>query len=380
MFRPSALAICLFTAGVASVFGGCSSDKDPSATNDPPNDPPKGDPAGGGSNDGQLGAPPNAPPDGTPDDVELEDGGRSSDARASAPPPPRDAGGPVVTDAGSGAKDAGPSPGPDPAAQVCARWRSDRQERAEGAWSGNVAACNAGDTASPGRANALKLVNLYRWMAALSPVTDDAAKNAKSQQCALMMDANKSLNHSPPTTWKCYSQDGADGAGRSNIATTPGVKAVDLYMSDPGNETTLGHRRWILSKSLGPIGLGSTSNYSCMNVIGGSGNEARPYVAWPPGGPFPSGALKASFSYQLDKTGWSIQSDTIDLSKGTVTITDGGTNMPVTVNVLGANYGSRYAIRMVPNGWTSQKGHTYSVSVSGISQPINYQVQITDCD
>jgi len=266
------------------------------------------------------------------------------------------------------------------AADVCARWRGDRQDRAEGAWSGNVAACNAGDVTAAGRANGLKLVNLYRAMAGLPAVTLDSTKNARSQKCALMMDANDSLNHAPPTSWKCYSQDGKDGAGQSNIATTPAVAAVDLYMSDPGNDTTIGHRRWILSNSLGPIGIGSTSDYSCMNVIGGTGKAGKAYVAWPPAGPFPSGALKASFDYELDKTGWSVQSDTIDLSKGKVTITDGTTNKPVTVNVLGANYGSKYAIRIVPNGWKSEKGHTYSVKVSGVSPAVAYDVQITDCD
>lgn len=241
-----------------------------------------------------------------------------------------------------------------------------------------MAACNAGDTSAAGRANALKLVNLYRFMAGLPPVTNDAARDQKAQACALMMDANDALSHAPPMNWACYSADGAQAAGNSNIAGTAGVSGVDLYMADNGNETTMGHRRWILSGSLGPIGLGSTDSYSCMWVLGGSGNANQPFTAWPPPGTFPSGALKASF-IGIDETGWTIQSSSIDLSGAQVTVMDGGQDRPVSVTPLGANYGSSYAIRMVPKGWTSQVGHTYSVSVAGVSQAIKYDVEIIDC-
>ena len=47
---------------------------------------------------------------------------------------------------------------------------------------------------------------------------------------------------------------------------------------------------------------------------------------------------------------------------------------------MGSGYGSKYAISMVPNGWTAQKGHTYDVSVSGASKAIDYQIEILDCD
>jgi hypothetical protein len=38
-----------------------------------------------------------------------------------------------------------------------------------------------------------------------------------------------------------------------------------------------------------------------------------------------------------------------------------------------------YAIRFNPSGWTTQAGRTYAVSVTGISTPINYSVQVVDC-
>jgi hypothetical protein len=54
-------------------------------------------------------------------------------------------------------------------------------------------------------------------------------------------------------------------------------------------------------------------------------------------------------------------------------------NMPVTITQLGAGYGSRYAFRFNPMGWTTTAGKTYMVSVTGIPMPINYSVQIVDC-
>src|SRR6185503_17686815 len=81
---------------------------------------------------------------------------------------------------------------------VCVRWNADVASVAEGAWTGSVGTCTAGDIPASGRANYLKLVNLYRNLAHLPGVTNDATLDAKTQQCALMMHANGDLDHSPP--------------------------------------------------------------------------------------------------------------------------------------------------------------------------------------
>ena len=116
-----------------------------------------------------------------------------------------------------------------------------------------------------------------------------------------------------------------------------------------------------------------------MVVIGGSGNANKAWVAFPPPGEVPVQMFTVSFQ-SLDSTGWSIQSSSINLNNAQVTVTDGGTNKPVTVTQLLPNYGSSYAIRFNPQGWTTQAGHTYSVSVSGTSQPINYDVKVVSCN
>jgi uncharacterized protein YkwD len=268
---------------------------------------------------------------------------------------------------------------PDEVEQMCNRWTSDRADMSEGSWSGSVAACDPGDISADGRTNALRLLNLHRWMVGLPEVTTDAGRNASTQACALMMHANGTLSHDPPTNWICYSGDGASAAGSSNISTGPGVMSVDLYMVDPGNPTTMGHRRWILSNALGPVGLGSTSDYSCMWVIGGAGAGSNPWTAWPPPGPFPIEAVNPLGFSSLDETGWTIQSDDIDLSGAQVTITVAGDPRPMNVTVLAPGYGSSTAISMIPQGWATQPDTTYHVLVEGVAAAIEYDVQVVDC-
>jgi uncharacterized protein YkwD len=267
----------------------------------------------------------------------------------------------------------------DPEVQgVCERWLSDRADMSEGSWSGSVDTCNAGDISAQGRANALRVMNLYRWLGGLPPVQTSADRDAMAQACALIMHANGQLSHNPPANWACYSADGAEGAGKSNISPTPGVTGVDLYMADPGNPDTLGHRRWILSNSIGPTGLGSTSGYSCMWTIGGTGNAGAPWMAFPPPGVVPYEAMTASWA-SVDSTGWSLQSDTIDLAGAQVELTRDGQNLPVAVHQLFANYGSAYAISITPQGWSTEAGDSIQVKVTGISAPIEYEVQIVGC-
>ncbi|MEM9460765.1 MAG: CAP domain-containing protein [Myxococcota bacterium] len=330
---------------------------------------PAGGPGGGPAGD----------PGGGPDSTQS--GSAESGSADTDGPGPGSSDGPTSGEPGDESSgSSGDSPDPNEVEQMCRRWTADRANMNEGNWSGSVAACDPGDISAEGRANALRLVNLHRWLVGLPEVTTDPSRDSMAQACALMMHANGSLSHNPPMGWNCYSGDGATAAGSSNISTGPGVMSVDLYMVDPGNATTLGHRRWILSNSAGPVGLGSTSDYSCMWVLGGSGVGNNEWTAWPSPGPFPFEAISPLGFASLDETGWSVQSDTIDLNGASVTITAGGEARPVTVTNLAAGYGSGWAISMVPQGWTAQPDTTYHVRVEGIpGGAIEYDVQIVAC-
>lgn len=357
-------------ASLVGCYAGVGEDSATEATGEP----------SGGTSGGPAGGPGGGPaggPGGGPDSTASAESG-SVDTNS---PGSGSTDGPTGGDPDdSSGSSSGDPPDPNDVEQMCSRWTADRSNMNEGNWSGSVAACDPGDISAEGRANALRLVNLHRWMVGLPEVTTDPARDSMAQACALMMHANGSLSHDPPMGWTCYSADGATGAGSSNISSGPGVMSVDLYMVDPGNATTLGHRRWILSNSAGPIGLGSTSGYSCMWVLGGSGVGSNEWTAWPSPGPFPFEAISPLGFASLDETGWSVQSDTIDLNGASVTITAGGEPRPVTVTNLAGGFGSSSAISMVPQGWTAQPDTTYHVLVEGIADgPIEYDVQIVDC-
>ena len=268
-------------------------------------------------------------------------------------------------------------------AAICDRWNADRVDRREGSWTGSAGSCEPGTLLDPGPANTLRQVNLYRWLAGLPAVETAADLNAAAQACSLAMHANQTITHNVPASWSCYSALGAAAAKVSNIATTAAVYAIDLYMADPGNEDTLGHRRWILSNSLGPIGVGSTSQYSCLNVIGGKGHAGRTWSAWPPEGIVPYEALFQGGNggqMSVDFTGWSIQSDSLSLRDAEVAVTRDGEPVSVTTAPLAEGYGSSSAIKIVPAGWHTEAGHTYHVEVTGAGYPIAYDVVVVDCD
>ncbi|HZL20607.1 MAG TPA: CAP domain-containing protein [Polyangia bacterium] len=267
--------------------------------------------------------------------------------------------------------------------EVCQRWVCDRADTSEGVSTGDVTTCDPGDLQPPGRPNALKLVNLYRFLTAMPEVTEDPTFDTNAQDCAIIQAAN-GLTHTPATTATCYNAAGATASNRSSICGGQAVGCIDLYMDDSDNATgpNFGHRTWILANSLGPVGFGSvgsggrTMTASCFYQVGGTGKAGVPYVGWPPAGPVP---LQAFTATELDKSGWSLQSDTINLGSATATVMDGTTNQPVTVSTNLGSYGAKYAMGITPNGWTSEAGHNYTVTIGGTTTPITYTVQVVDC-
>jgi hypothetical protein len=264
---------------------------------------------------------------------------------------------------------------------VCARWKADRADLSEGTWTGNAMSCDVGDMDPNARAAALRSLNVYRWLADLPTMTTDPQKDMDAQACALLQRANNSLSHTPPSSWMCYMDAGAKAAGRCNISSGPAVSSVDGYMLDPGNETTIGHRRWILSNSMGPTGIGGTDRHSCLMTTGNM-RVGKAWQAWPAPGVIPIQAMQSGFGQwvqSIDSTGWTVQSDTVDLNSATVTVTSGGMALPVTVTQLMPGYGSRFAFRFNPMGWKTEAGKTYTVEVGGAPMPIKYDVQVVDC-
>lgn len=265
---------------------------------------------------------------------------------------------------------------------VCQAWTCATQDPPTPAWTGDVATCAPGDDPAL-REAAVRLTNAYRLMAGLPAVSGNPTSEARAQQCAVMQHANHSLSHEPPDDWLCRTTDAVVAAGSSNVATADGYEAVHLYMEDGGanNASTLGHRRWILSPPLETVGVGTTDGYSCMWVVHPFEVDTRPFVSWPPAGPVPAEVVHGAtpLNGSLDRTGWSVQSNRIDFARATVTVTEDGVEKPVKTVALGANYGSRYALKIVPDGWKTQIGPRYAVQVDGVSQPVSWEFELVDC-
>jgi uncharacterized protein YkwD len=264
------------------------------------------------------------------------------------------------------------------AASMCARYNADRGSQ-EPAWTGDIAECKAGDLDAEGRAGVVARVNLYRNLAGLPSLTNDPELDAAAQRCSLLMHANQGLSHQPPSTWACYEPASAEAAGRSNLATAPALLAIDMYMNDGGNADTLGHRRWILGRGAGPFGIGSTSEFSCLHVMGSTSDHALAWSAWPPPGYFPIQVADDGWS-SVDATGWSVQGYTVSLAGAVATVRRDGQELPTKTDVLPAGYGDHQAIAIRPTGWKLEVGGAYEVSIAGASEPIAYRFEVVDCD
>ncbi len=265
-------------------------------------------------------------------------------------------------------------------AQVCEGWRKGHVVTANPAFTKTSATCDQGVLTRAGLDDTLARLNMHRWLVGLGPVSDSAASNDLAQKCALMSAWNPAgpQAHSPPSTATCFTQGGAQGAGSSNIAwgnNTP-ENAIDQWLQDNGNESTMGHRRWLLNPPLDPIGMGhyvGGNNYgsaACITVFSGGNSGPKPaWFAFPAPGfaPLP-----------VTQYIWSVHGNAISgaTDAGVVRV---GDNLPlaVTMRVMQGGYGQP-AITLERQGWTPAVGQTYRVSVSG-PNPVTYEVTPVTC-
>lgn len=129
----------------------------------------------------------------------------------------------------------------------------------------DVAQCRAGELSEAFTNDALAYLNYIRKLHNLLPVSLHVASVKGVQEAALMLAANaeKGLNHHPPKSWRCWTQEGADGCANSNLFGGQGYwglrSAIDGCMID-STVPILGHRRWILSPALKSVAFGYVSN------------------------------------------------------------------------------------------------------------------------
>jgi hypothetical protein len=251
-------------------------------------------------------------------------------------------------------------------------------------WSGSVPGCHAGTTSAAYLEDTMNMVNFFRAMVGLpAALPHVAAKDVKSQEAALMMTANNSLSHFPPTSWACYTIDGAEAAGQSNLALgISGAAAIALYIADPGaGNTALGHRRWILYPRQTEMGSGSTDRSNALWVIGNFGS--RPlnpeFVAWPPDGFVPFAVVYPRWSFSVN-TG-----SAVSMAGASVAMTFNGSPVSLTVLPNETGYGDN-TLAWEPQALSFTAGApdqivtvaVQNVLVGGVSKNYTYTVTVID--
>ena len=268
-------------------------------------------------------------------------------------------------------------------------------EGAEIGWTGDHGSCNPGITSQAFRDAVTLRINYFRAMAGVpADITLNETYNRKAQQAALMMSVNGQLSHNPSSDWECYTEEGAEGAGSSNLGIgTNGASAVADYIHDFGiNNTFVGHRRWILypqTKQMGTGDIPSVSGYWQSNALWifdeKTFKDPRPetreeFVAWPPPGYVP---------YQVVYPRWSFSYDKADFSETTVSITSEGSSVSIVQHSVTYDYGEN-TIVWIPRGLSSgslwpqpTKDKTYNVQVSNVlidGTPRNFEYDVTVFD
>ncbi|HEX2057955.1 MAG TPA: CAP domain-containing protein [Actinomycetota bacterium] len=235
-------------------------------------------------------------------------------------------------------------------------------------WTGDVPSCDPGAPSAAAQAATLTTLNYVRELAGVDPVTLDPALSAAAQKAALIMDANDELDHFPPQSWRCWTQEGADAAGSSNLALgMSGAGAILGYMQDDGQfNTAVGHRRWILRPETAEFGSGSTPQADALWVFGDDapGATVPQWVPWPVDGYFPS---------PLEPLGrWSLTAsdDAVSFANANVTVTGpGGASLTVQEHPEEQGFGDNTLVWEV-SGVTVPRGDdpfTYHVAVTGIT-------------
>ncbi len=245
-------------------------------------------------------------------------------------------------------------------------------------WNGSIENCQAGQPSAEFQNATLGAANWFRAMAGLQPITLDAEASARAQAAALMMHAQNALSHFPGPTWACYTDAGAESAGRANLTLgIIGARGVAGQIEDPGAANlALGHRRWLLFPSLTEVGLGSTSRAGVVEVIGafGDAQSASPWVAWPPAGFVPSEVVFPR---------WSISRPGADFSQTSVSVTRNGQPVAVTILPIADGFGDPTLGWELPGTEPTSNDVTYQVQLTNVrigNQSINHSYTVTAFD
>jgi uncharacterized protein YkwD len=261
-------------------------------------------------------------------------------------------------------------------------------------WNGNVASCVPGTTTPSFKNAILERVNFFRLAAgipALKGLND--TYNTQAQAAALMMSKAGQLSHNPGTNWPCFSANGDNAAGNSNLYLGRyGPEAITGYVRDPGSgNTAVGHRRWILYPQTQQMGTGdipANGSYYAANALwvfdshlwDTRPDTRTPFVAWPPSGYIP---------YPVVFARWSFAYPNADFSNAKVSLSKNGISVSISPYTSVSGYGENTLVWIISgmgdgDSWPKPAADIpYLVTISGVvingqSNTFSYPVIIFD--
>ncbi len=262
-----------------------------------------------------------------------------------------------------------------------------------------IDSCDAGLLKMSDKQAVLTEFNAVRALHRLPPVIYDSSADIYTQKSALIGVANAQLTHTPATSMFCYSDEGAQGSGQSNLFLAGGytpasTESIARFLIDD-NVASLGHRRWVLHPFLsqtsfgrvdGQPRTGSTLRHTAtsLRVLGYpdanlSGNDIN-YIAYPEGN-YPAKYFKhgwfMSFSVLADKgSTFANGQSAVSFNGATIQVTNaGGTALAVSEQSANyAGFGLPNVVQWKVAG--TQNNVEYTVRIGNVTvggQARNYQ-------
>lgn len=183
--------------------------------------------------------------------------------------------------------------------------------------------------------SALDTLNVLRALAGLPEVAEDSELNDLAQHGAVLSAVRGEITHAPEPVAGMpddFYALGAAAAARCNLALFNwheprlAARAMVFFMQDDtaGNLADLGHRRWMLSPTMGKAGLGLAldepgRSYIALYVTDDSASFDYDSIAWPCAGAFPAELMNAATPWSI-----SLNPEKYDLAASTphVTLTE----------------------------------------------------------
>ncbi|MCX2745966.1 CAP domain-containing protein [Mangrovivirga sp. M17] len=132
-------------------------------------------------------------------------------------------------------------------------------------WKGDISSCKEGHIPSIIKKKALLRINYFRTLSGLYPINLNEEYNHLAQEAAFLIKKNNRINHFPPKTWECYSNEAAKACQNSSLGlvhfgyNNPITFITGFIQDDGDNNIDVGHRRSILNSTSGDMGYGATS-------------------------------------------------------------------------------------------------------------------------